>query len=154
MTLSSISPNLSKHWRFLPFWLSLCLVLFHCLVSIFVQRACNERAWLTSECSPRFDNFGTVRQAIAWYIQVKLTIFNQFSCLFSSCAFAKKLRNATHRTKIIISRWAFGSQPSAVIARMLNKNPVSWQTWNNRKLPKHKLSQNAKMFNVYSSLGL
>ena len=49
-----------------------------------------------------------------------------------------------HSTKIIISRWAFGSQPSAVIARVLNKNAVSWQTRNNRKLPKHKLSQNAK----------
>ena len=24
VTLSSISPNLSKHWRFLAFWLSLC----------------------------------------------------------------------------------------------------------------------------------
>ena len=30
----------------------------------------------------------------------------------------------SHRTKIIISRWAFGSQPSAVIARVLNKNAV------------------------------
>ena len=32
----------------------------------------------------------------------------------------------------------------AIIARVLNKNSVSWQTRNNRKLPKHKLSQNAK----------
>ena len=37
-----------------------------------------------------------------------------------------------------------GSQPSVAIAHVLNKNAVSWQTWNNRKLPKHKLSQNAK----------
>ena len=35
------------------------------LYSILVQHACNDRAWLTSECSPRYDNFGTVRQAIA-----------------------------------------------------------------------------------------
>ena len=41
-------------------------------------------------------------------------------------------------------QWAFGSQPSAVIACVLNKNAVSWQTRNNRQLPKHKLSQNAK----------
>ena len=25
--------------------------------SILVQHACNDRAWLTSECSPRYDNF-------------------------------------------------------------------------------------------------
>ena len=30
----------------------------------------------------------------------------------------------SHCTKFIISRWAFGSQPSAVIARVLNKNAV------------------------------
>ena len=45
------------------------------------------RAWLTSECSSRYDNFGTVRQAIAWYIEVKLTIFNQFSCFLCLCRF-------------------------------------------------------------------
>ena len=39
---------------------------------------------------------------------------------------------------------AFRSQPRAVIARVLNKNAVSWQTRNNRKLLKHKLCQNAK----------
>ena len=50
----------------------------------------------------------------------------------------------SHCTKIIISRWAFGSQPSAVIARVLNKNAVSWQTRNSRKLLKHKLNQNVK----------
>ena len=44
----------------------------------------------------------------------------------------------------IISRWSFGSQPSVVIAHVLNKNVVSRQTRNSRKLPKHKLSQNAK----------
>ena len=38
----------------------------------------------------------------------------------------------------------FWSQPSAVIARVLNKNVVLLQIRNNRKLPKHKLSQNAK----------
>ena len=27
---------------------------------ILVQHACNDRAWLTSEWSPRYDNFGTV----------------------------------------------------------------------------------------------
>ena len=60
----------------------------------------------------------------------------------------------SHRTKIIISRWAFGSQPSAVIARVLNKNAVSWQTRNNRKLPKHKLSQNAKNLQCLLKFGL
>ena len=56
--------------------------------------------------------------------------------------------------KIIISRWAFGSQPSAVIARLLNKNVVSWQTRNNRKLPKHKLSQNTKNLQYLLKFGL
>ena len=33
---------------------------------------------------------------------------------------------------IIISRWAFGSQLNAVIARVLNKNAKWWQTRSNR----------------------
>ena len=56
--------------------------------------------------------------------------------------------------KIIISRWAFGSQPSAVIACLLDKNVVSWQTRNNRKLPKHKLSQNTKNLQYLLEFGL
>ena len=56
--------------------------------------------------------------------------------------------------KIIISRWAFGSQPSAVIACVLNKNVVSWQTRNNTKLPKHKLNQNAKNLQCLLKFGL
>ena len=32
---------------------------------VFSTRAMNDRAWLISECSPRYDNFSTVRQAIA-----------------------------------------------------------------------------------------
>ena len=31
----------------------------------------------------------------------------------------------SHHTKIIIFRWAFGSQPSMAIARMLNKNAMT-----------------------------
>ena len=58
------------------------------------------------------------------------------------------------RTKIIISRSAFGSQPSAVIPRVLNKNAVSWQTRNNRTLPKHKFSQNAKSLQCLLKFGL
>ena len=46
------------------------------------------------------------------------------------------------------------SQPSAVIARMLNKNAVSWQTRNNRQLPKHKLGQNAKDLQCLLKFGL
>ena len=60
----------------------------------------------------------------------------------------------SHRIKIIMSRWAFGSQPSAVIARVLNKNAVSWQTRNNRQLPKHKRSQNAKNLQCLLMFGL
>jgi len=45
-------------------------------------------------------------------------------------------------------------EPSAVIARVQNKNVVSWQTRNNRKLPKHKLSQNAQNLQCLLKLGL
>ena len=53
-----------------------------------------------------------------------------------------------------LGRWAFGSQPSAVITRVLNKNAASWQTRNNKKLPKHKLSQNAKKLQCLLKFGL
>ena len=75
VTLSSISPNLSKPWRFLAFWLSLwfgsCLLFLVCHYTAFLfsTRAMTALA-LTSECSPRYYNLGTVRQAIAWYIEV------------------------------------------------------------------------------------
>ena len=43
---------------------------------------------------------------------------------------------------------------SAVIACVLNKNAVSWQTRNNRKLPKPKLSQNVKNLQCLLKFGL
>ena len=43
---------------------SYCLLFLACHYTAFLD-ACNDRAWLTSECSPRSDNFGTVRQATA-----------------------------------------------------------------------------------------
>ena len=66
MTLSSISPNLSKHRGFLAFWLSLCfgsILLFlvcHDTAFLFSMRA-YDRAWLTSKSSQRYDNLGTVK---------------------------------------------------------------------------------------------
>ena len=48
----------------------------------------------------------------------------------------------------------FGSQPSAVIACVLNKNAVSWQIRNNRQLPKHKVGQNAKNLQCLLKFGL
>ena len=56
--------------------------------------------------------------------------------------FRRKTRKLS--TSINIVEWSGGYPESAVIARVLNKNALSWQTRNNRKLPKHKLSQNAK----------
>ena len=123
VTLSFISPNLSKLWRFLAFWLNLlfgsfllflvCHVtafLFSCY-SILVQHACNDRAWLTSECSPRYDNFGTVRQAIAWYIKVWLTIFNDSR---ASSVFAKKIKKC----------YAISSQGTSSAARIAFNIPA------------------------------
>ena len=52
VTLSSISPNLSKHWRFLAFWLSLCFgscLLFlvcHDTAFLFSTRAMTALGWL------------------------------------------------------------------------------------------------------------
>ena len=48
MTLSSISPNLSKHWRFLAFWLSLCFG--SCLLFL----VCHYTAFLFSTRAMRF----------------------------------------------------------------------------------------------------
>ena len=42
VTLSSISPNLSKHWRFLAFWLSLCFG------SFLLFLVCHDTAFLFS----------------------------------------------------------------------------------------------------------
>ena len=52
VTLSSISPNLSKHWRFLAFWLSLCFGRFllflvsHDTAFFFSTRAMTALGWL------------------------------------------------------------------------------------------------------------
>ena len=48
----------------------------------------------------------------------------------------------------------FRSQPSVVIARVLNKNVVLWQSRNNRKLQSTNSAKTLKMFNLYSGLGL
>ena len=52
--LSSISPNLSKHWRFLAFWLSLCFGSFllflvcHDTPFLFSTRAMTALGWLSN----------------------------------------------------------------------------------------------------------
>ena len=52
VTLSSMSPNLSKHWRFLALWLILCFgscLLFlvcHYTAFLFSTRAMNALGWL------------------------------------------------------------------------------------------------------------
>ena len=76
---------------------------------ILVQHACNDRAWLTSECSPRHDNFDTVRQAIAWYIEVYLTIFNQFSCFLCLCKIIKKCYTISSPWTSSLARIAFNT---------------------------------------------
>ena len=86
VTLSSISSNLSKHWRFLAFWLSLCFGSFllflvcHDTAFLFSKREMTALGWLPN--AHRDMIFGTVRQTIPWYIQVWLMIFNQFSSIF------------------------------------------------------------------------
>ena len=52
VTLSSISPNLSKHWRFLAFWLSLCFG------SFLLFLVCHDTAFLFStRVMPRLADF-------------------------------------------------------------------------------------------------
>ena len=52
VTLSSISPNLSKHWRFLAFWLRLCFgscllyLVCHYTAFLFSTRAMTALGWL------------------------------------------------------------------------------------------------------------
>ena len=67
---------------------------------------------------------------------------------------SQSISGSIRRKKQQVSDQLFGSQPSAVIACVLNKNVVSWQTRNNRKLLKHKLSQNAKNLQCLLKFGL
>ena len=98
MTLSSISPNASKHWRFLAFWLSLCFG--NCLLSL----VCHCTAFLLS--TRAMTTLGWLSNAHRWYGLETLRDGNPGFYFF---------------ILIIISRWAFGSQPSVVTARVLSK---------------------------------
>ena len=152
--------------------------------SILVQHACNDRAWLTSEGLPRYHNLvwgnrRDSRHVMSWFnywLALNLCkndifiIVSRFSVQHFLILFQRhkkhenwlKIVNQTsvsrdrlsHRTKIIICQWVFGSQPRAVIVRVLNMNTVSWQTRNNWELPKHKLSQNAKNLQCLPTFGL
>ena len=71
VTLPPINTNLSKHGRFLEFWLSLCFESFLlCLLShdtafLFSTHAMTALGWLPNAHQDMI-SFGTVRQAIAW----------------------------------------------------------------------------------------
>ena len=70
VTLSSISPNLSKHWRFLAFWLSLC---FGSCLLFLVCHSCSARVqW------PRLADFRMLTKGKA--LGTRLTHF-----LFHAC---------------------------------------------------------------------
>ena len=45
--------------------------------SILVQNVCNDRAWLTSECSPRYDNLGLYKQHYSW-VRIRIVLLNVF----------------------------------------------------------------------------
>ena len=101
VTLSSIRPNLSKHWRFLAFWLSLCFGVFYCFYSVMIQHSCSARTHDTA-----FTALGWLLNAhrdmiilVRWDSRWRDT--QRFNSRFlinscASCAFAKKSRNATH----------------------------------------------------------
>ena len=94
VTLSSISPNLSKHWRFLAFWLSLCFGSFllflvcHDTAFLFSTRAMTALDWLPNA---NRDMIILVR----WDRRSRYT--NRFNSRFlinsrASCAFCKKIK--------------------------------------------------------------
>ena len=187
LTLSSTSPNASKHWRFLAFCLNLCFgncLLFlvcHCIAFLL-----STRAMTTLGCLPNAlrDMVILVRPETGDCVIHKGS--TQFSCVLGLCMnllslpnsiqypghFLFRVFNSRHDVHsaswrryvtgipsiffmlIIISRRAFGRQPSVVIACVLSKNAIQWQTRNNRQFPKHKLRQNAKNLQCLLVFGL
>ena len=117
---------------------------FYCVLCFLLRLVCHDTLLLSSRRRDRvafLDFFQRHKKLENWLKIVSYTsIYHAIACLTVP--------------KLIISWWAFGSQPSAVIACVLNKNVVSWQTRNNRKLPKHKLSQNAKNLQCLLKFGL
>ena len=98
VTLSSISPNLSKHWRFLAFWLSLCFgscLLFlvcHYTAFLFSTRAMTALGWLPSAHRDMIILVQWDRPSRdTWRFNSQFLINSR-----ASCAFAKKSRSATH----------------------------------------------------------
>ena len=96
VTLSSISPNWSKHWRFLTFWLSLyfggslLFLVCHDTAFLFSTRAVTALGWLSNA---HRDMIILVR----WDRRSRDALrFNSRFLINSraSCAFAKKSRNA------------------------------------------------------------
>ena len=68
VTLSSISPNLSKHWRFWAFWLSLCFGSFllfqvcHDTAFLFSTRVMTALGWLpNAQIAVKFPGVGRKR---------------------------------------------------------------------------------------------
>ena len=130
--------------------------------SILVQHTCNDRAWLTSECSPRYDNLlwenrrdsRHVTSSASWvYIMPRIKNSQK---KIAGVLNAIRDREEVHGEEIVYRIYSINrpGQPSAVIARGLNKNAVSWQTRNNRNVPKQKLSQNAKNLQSLLKFGL
>ena len=63
VTSSSISPNLSKHWRFLAFWLSLCFGIFLLFL------VCHDTAFLLS--THAMTTLGWLPKLVSVYWQVE-----------------------------------------------------------------------------------
>ena len=108
---------------------------------------------ITAECNTSETFWMLVFYQVWEFLRFALEFLNRIKYC---CSFFQPYSFFLGRTKIIISWWAFGSQPSAVIAHVLNKNTVSWQTRNklDYKLPKLKLSQNAKNLQCLLKFGL
>ena len=91
LTLSSISPNASKHWRFLAFWLSLCFgncllfLICHCTAFLLSTRAMTTLGWHPNALR---DMVILVRPETGDCVIHKGS--TQFSCVLRLC------KNATH----------------------------------------------------------
>ena len=117
MTLSSISPNLSKHWRFLAFWLSLCFrscLLFlvcHDTAFLFSTRAMTALAW------PKFGDrwisrIGSLR---FWWISVQRKALMRTMC--SRGIFTKKCRQQQISDSDLKGAWHYNHMTFPPIAK-------------------------------------
>ena len=88
VTLSPIYPNLSRHWRFLAFWLSLCFGSFllfrvcHDTAFLFSTRAMTTLAWLPNALIGRLDAMWPSNIPPIFFLKILFLVTKVFNSLF------------------------------------------------------------------------